>query len=138
MWAEEVRVPRPGTGAGAFLGWVLLGAGVGAGLGLGVRAGLFVALGLLAVGGVLVVRQGPRPAQLGVVSGLSALPLAIAWLNRHGPGEYCSGGVTGASACVAQANPWPFVLVGAALVVVGLAAFRRTARPPGRLTGSRQ
>ena len=137
MWAEEVRVPRPGTGRGAFLGWVLLGAGIGAGFGLGVRAGLFVALALLVLGGVLVVRQGPRPAQIGVVTGLAALPLALAWLNRRGPGEYCSGGVTGASQCVWQANPVPFVLVGIVLAVVGLVAFRRASRPPGPLIGPR-
>jgi len=133
VWAEEVRVPRPGTGVGAFLGWVLLGAGIGAGFGLGILAGLFVALALVLVGGVLVVRQGLRPAQLGVVTGLGALPLALAWLNRRGPGQYCPGGVTGASECVAQANPWPFVLVGAALMVVGIVAFRRLRRPPGPL-----
>lgn len=132
MWAEEVRVPRPGTGVAAFLGWVLLGTGVGAGLGLGIPGGLFVALALLLVGGLLVVRQGLRPAQLGVVTGLSALPFALAWLNRHGPGTFCSGGVTGASACVVQSNPWPYVLVGLVLVVVGVLLFRRLRRAPAR------
>ncbi|WP_146844173.1 hypothetical protein [Cellulomonas terrae] len=128
MWAEEVRVPRPGTSGAAFLGWALLGAGVGAGLGLGIPGGLFVALALVLVGGLLVVRQGLRPAQLGVVTGLAALPFALAWLNRRGPGPFCSGGVTGASACVVQSNPWPYVLVGVALVVVGVVLFVRTRR----------
>ncbi|GEL96545.1 hypothetical protein CTE05_00920 [Cellulomonas terrae] len=80
------------------------------------------------VGGLLVVRQGLRPAQLGVVTGLAALPFALAWLNRRGPGPFCSGGVTGASACVVQSNPWPYVLVGVALVVVGVVLFVRTRR----------
>ncbi|KQY47353.1 hypothetical protein [Cellulomonas sp. Root137] len=136
MWAEEVAVARPGTGIGAFLGWVLLGAGIGVGFGLGRevgRVGLFGALGLLLVVGVLVVRQGPRPAQLGIVTGLGALPLAIGWLNRFGPGEFCTGGVTGASDCIAQANPWPFVLVGVVVAVVGVALFARARRAPGRL-----
>ena len=123
-----MRVPRPGTGVGAFLGWVLLGAGVGAGLGLGLPGGLFVALALLLVGGLLVVRQGLRPAQLGVVTGLAALPLSLAWLNRRGPGQYCTEGVTGASACVVQSHPWPFVLVGVVLVVLGVVLFARTRR----------
>ena len=91
VWAEEVRVPLPGTGVAAFLGWVLLGAGIGAGFGLGILAGLFVALALVLVGGLLVVRQGLRPAQLGVVTGLGALPFALAWLNRRGPGPVCPG-----------------------------------------------
>ncbi|GEK22273.1 hypothetical protein [Cellulomonas xylanilytica] len=138
MWAEEVHVSRPGTGVGAFLGWVLLGAGVGAGFGLGILGGLFLALGLLVVGGVLVVRQGLRPAQLGVLTGLGALPLAIAWLNRRGPGQYCAGGVTGASDCVAQSNPWPFVLVGVVAVVVGIVLFLRARRPPGPLIEPRR
>ena len=137
MWAEEVRVPRPGTGVAAFLGWALLGAGIGAGFGLGIPGGLFVALALVLVGGVLVARQGVRPAQLGVVTGLGALPLAIAWLNRRGPGQFCAEGVTGASACVAQSNPWPFVLVGLVVVVVGVVLFRRLRRPPGPLIAPR-
>jgi hypothetical protein len=128
VWAEEVAVPRPGRGVGAFLGWVLLGAGIGFGFGSVLVVGLVGALALLLLGGVLVARQGLRPAQLGVVTGLGALPLTIAWLNRHGPGQYCTGGVTGASACVAQWSPWPFALVGVALAVVGVALFARTRR----------
>ncbi|WP_456847502.1 hypothetical protein [Cellulomonas sp. P5_C6] len=127
MWAEEVTVRRPGTGLGAFLGWVLLGAGIGLGLGAVLVAGLVVALALLAVAGVLVARQGLRPAQLGVITGLGALPLTIAWLNRHGPGEYCTRTASGTE-CVAQWSPWPFALVGLALVVVGVALFVRTRR----------
>ena len=128
MWAEEVEAPLPGRGVGAFLGWALLGAGIGFGFGAVLAAGLVVAVALLVLGGVLVARQGLRPAQLGVVTGLGALPLTIAWLNRHGPGQYCTGGVTGASECVAQWSPWPFALVGAALVVVGVVLFVRTRR----------
>ena len=137
MWAEEVRTPLPGTGVAAFLGWVLLGAGIGAGLGLGIPGGLFVALALVLVGGLLVVRQGVRPAQVGVVTGLAALPLALAWLNRQGPGTVCAEGVTGASACVVQSNPWPYVLVGVVLVAVGVVLFRRLRRDPGPLVGPR-
>ncbi|KQR16854.1 hypothetical protein ASF78_05820 [Cellulomonas sp. Leaf334] len=123
-----MHVSRPGTGVAAFLGWVLLGAGIGAGFGLGIPGGLFVALALLLVGGLLVVRQGLQPAQLGVVTGLAALPFALAWLNRRGPGTFCSEGVTGASACVVQSNPWPYVLVGVVVVVVGVVLFVRTRR----------
>ena len=128
MWAEEVAAPLPGRGVGAFLGWALLGAGIGFGFGAVLAAGLVVAVALLVLGGVLVARQGLRPAQLGVVTGLGTLPLTIAWLNRHGPGQYCTGGVTGASECVAQWSPWPFALVGVALVVVGVVLFVRTRR----------
>ena len=130
MWAENVAVPRPGTSWWAFVGWLLLGAGIGVGLGLGALLWLGVAIVLVVLGGFLVVRQGPRPAQLGIVSGLGALPLTIAWLNRHGPGEYCSGGVSGTSGCIAQAAWWPFALVGLVAVVVGLVAFRRMRRAP--------
>jgi hypothetical protein len=128
LWAEEIRAPLPGTGIAAFLGWVLLGAGIGAGLGLGIPGGLFVALALVLVGGLLVVRQGLRPAQLGVVTGLSALPLALAWLNRRGPGPFCSGGVTGASDSIVQSSPWPYLLVGVVVAVVGVVLFVRARR----------
>ena len=46
MWAEEVAVARPGTGVGAFLGWVLLGAGIGVGFGLGRDVGTVGLFGL--------------------------------------------------------------------------------------------
>jgi len=124
VWAEEVSVPRPGTGVGAFLGWVLLGAGIGAGFGLGVREGLFAALALLVLGGVLAVRQGARPAQLGVLTGLSALPFGIAWVHWRGLGVLCAG----PSTCSVQTT-WMFALVGAVLVVLGITLFRRTRRP---------
>ncbi|MEZ0448434.1 hypothetical protein [Cellulomonas sp. ICMP 17802] len=128
MWAEEVAVPLRGRGVGAFLGWALLGAGIGFGFGAVLVVGLVAALALLAVGGVLVARQGLRPAQLGVISGLGVLPLTIAWLNRHGPGEYCTTTAVAESQCVAQWSPWPFALVGLALVVVGVLLFVRTRR----------
>ena len=43
-------------------------------------------------------------------------------------GSTAPDGVTGASDCVAQWSPWPFALVGAALVVVGVVLFVRTRR----------
>ena len=67
----------------------------------------------------------------------AALPLALAWLNRQGPGTVCAEGVTGASACVVQSNPWPYVLVGVVLVAVGVVLFRRLRRDPGPLVGPR-
>jgi hypothetical protein len=74
------------------------------------------------------VRQGLRPAQLGVVTGLAALPLSLAWLNRRGPGPFCSGGVTGASDCIVQSSPWPYLLVGVVVAVVGVVLFVRARR----------
>jgi hypothetical protein len=128
VWAEEVTVPLPGRGVGAFLGWALLGAGIGVGFGAVLVVGLVVALALLVLGGIVVARQGLRPAQLGVISGFGVLPLIIAWLNRQGPGQYCTSSGTSGSQCVAQWSPWPFALVGIALVVVGVLLFLRTRR----------
>ena len=127
MWAQDVAVPRPGTTWSAFLGWVLLGAGIGAGFGLRAAAGLLVGLLLVLVAGLLVVRQGPRPAQWGVLTGLSALPTSIAWLNRYGADPQC---VAASVSCTPSGRPLPFLAVALVMVVIGVVLFVRMRRAP--------
>ena len=128
MWAQDVPVPRKGTGVPAFLGWVLLGVGVGAGFGRPAVSGLVVGLVSLVLAGVLVVRQGPLPAQWGLLTGLSALPFSLAWKNRNWPDAACAQ-VSPAS-CSTSMSPVPFLLVAVVLAVVGVLLFARMRRAP--------
>ncbi|WP_426595005.1 hypothetical protein ACPPVS_05390 [Cellulomonas sp. McL0617] len=97
--------------------WVLVGALVGLGI-----AGLLT-IGILLLGAALVLAaigsSTPRlrnRSALGLVGGLAAAPLGIAWLNRGGPGSVCTVSA-GTTSCLDAWSPWPFVAVGSALVV---------------------
>src|SRR6478735_10575201 len=121
MWAEEVAVPRAGTSVPVFLGWVLLGAIIGFGFGVPAVLGLVVGLAALLLAGVLVARQGLRPAQWGLLCGLSALPWLLAWKNRNWPDASCAP--TGPVSCSTSMSPLPFVLVAVVLVILGVVLF---------------
>src|SRR3954453_23524956 len=109
MWAQDVAVPRAGTSVPALLGWVLLGACIGAGFGLPAVLGLVVGLAAVLLAGVVVARQGLRPAQWGILSGLSALPFSLAWKNRNWPDASCAPTVP--ASCSTSMSPLPFALV---------------------------
>ena len=128
MWAQDVAVPRAGTSVPAFVGWVLVGACVGAGFGLPSALGLVVGLAAMLLAGVLVVRQGLRPAQWGILTGLSALPFSLAWKNRNWPDASCAQ--TLPVSCSASMSPLPFALVAVVLVVLGVVLFARMRRAP--------
>ncbi|MDT4911999.1 MAG: hypothetical protein QOC66_1127, partial [Pseudonocardiales bacterium] len=51
--------------------------------------------------------------------GAGAFPLVIAYLNRHGPGDFCTRTASSES-CEEQWSPWPWAAVGVALIVVGV------------------
>ncbi len=111
----------PSTTAGrwaAFGAWTLVGAGAAFGV-LGLATiGIFVLAGT-AVLGTLVWRGYGRSGSAGLVSGLGLPLLYIAFLNRHGPGWYCTS--TGDSvACDELWTPWPWLVTGSALVLAGL------------------
>jgi hypothetical protein len=85
-------------------------------------------VGLL--GAALVARSGSRAAAPALLCGLALPVLFVAWLNRDGPGNVCS--VTPSStSCVQEWSPLPWVAVGSALVLSGIAGSivaRRAAR----------
>lgn len=119
---------RPPSRPGLVLAW----AGVGALTGLALAA-TFTPLILLllpaAGAAVLLGRRGGWGTEaFGFVAGLGVLPLVIGWLNRGGPGEVCQGPVDSPS-CSDASSPWPWLVLGAALVVGGLLATRSRRRP---------
>jgi hypothetical protein len=117
---------------GSYLAWVA----VGAGLSFGVLAILSIGVFVLAVTVVatffLARRSDARAGVAGLVSGFGLPLLYVAFLNRWGPGMICTATATGTS-CADQWSPWPWLLIGSALVAVGVAWFivasARRARP---------
>ncbi|CAM5685029.1 Integral membrane protein OS=Streptomyces griseorubiginosus OX=67304 GN=DWG14_06073 PE=4 SV=1 [Streptomyces griseorubiginosus] len=107
------------TDWGWFLAWLLVGACAGVGLAaiLTVGAAFLV---LAAVAAVLLIRKGPGRAAVGAVAGLALPAFYLAYLNRGGPGEVCRT-VTGGQSCTDEYSPVPFLVVGALLLVAGLA-----------------
>ena len=109
---------------GWFAVWMLLGAGWCLAILAVLSIGVFIAPVVL-VFTVLVTRQPAARASLGgVVSGLGLPMLYVAYLNRHGPGMHCTSTPTSES-CTNEYTPWPFLLTGAVLFVLGVMVLRR-------------
>lgn len=102
--------------------WFIAWAAVGAGYALGILAALSIGVLVLAVAVVATVVLARRPQArvglTGLVSGLGLPLLYVAFLNRAGPGIVCTTTST-KSSCTDEWSPWPWLLIGVALVVVG-------------------
>ena len=71
-----------------------------------------------------------RPAQKAApafIAGLGLPLLYVAWLNREGPGTVCNA-IRGGHECTDEMSPLPWLAVGAALVICGVAASIATVR----------
>ncbi len=103
--------------ASVRIAWVIAGAGL-----------VFSFLAILSIGvftlpiAVLAcvyatVRSHGRELRL-LLTGAGLPVLWIAWLNRHGPGDYCITTAHSMS-CEEMWNPWPWLACGVAPIVVG-------------------
>jgi hypothetical protein len=112
---------------------------------LGVWGGFFVcaffgtaaAFGLLILGSLALLpiilgvwlaatRPSLRRSWFGVMTGVGATLLSVAYLQRRGPGTVCWHTAT-SSGCDQYLNPLPWLVAGAALMVLGFfAQARRT------------
>lgn len=111
--------------------WAVVGAGACLAFLTGFTIGFFVAPVVGALALVLLLAAPTDRSLVGAVSGLSIPLFYVAWLNRDGPGLVCR--VTGdITECRDQWSPWPWLLLGLALLTAGVVAFRRSGRP--RLT----
>ena len=112
------------------LAWV----GVGALAGLALAATFTPAILLLVPAALAAVLLGRRAGwgrhAFGALAGLGVLPLALAWLNRAGPGEVCQGSAD-IQSCSDASSPWPWLVLGVALVLGGVLAARRGRAPTG-------
>ncbi|MGO9962144.1 MAG: hypothetical protein ACLPUG_01790 [Acidimicrobiales bacterium] len=125
MHAVRPAVARPWAWFGA---WLLLGTLWMFALVAILSVGLYL-LPVAVVATVLLARRVSGRAGLpGLVSGLGAPVLYVAYLNRRGPGEVCSVFATGSS-CVQEWDPWPWLIVGLAFVAFGIVLFGVRGRP---------
>jgi hypothetical protein len=74
---------------------------------------------------VAVVLAATRPtlrrSWFGALTGVGAVSLSVAFAQRQGPGTICWKTAT-AAGCDQYLNPWPWFIVGAALVATGFVA----------------
>jgi len=105
-----------------FAAWMLIGAGYALGLLAALSIGPFVLLVTAAVTVVLATRRETHVGLPGLVSGLSLPVFYVAYLNRSGPGTICTTTATSQS-CVKEWNPWPWLAVAVALLLVGCVLF---------------
>src|SRR5438034_2563158 len=106
---------------GWFVVWALIGA-VGA---LSVFSpGVFLLLPVVALGIFLASRPRIRRSAFGVLTGVGAVLLSVAWVQRDGPGTTCWHSANG-SGCDQHLDPLPWLAVGALLLVAGFVAQAR-------------
>ena len=84
----------------------------------------------IAVGGTifLATRRHAGNGIAGLVSGLGVPLLFVAWLNRQGPGTICTTSRNGGQSCVDESNPWLWLAIGVALVILGAFVFIASGR----------
>lgn len=119
MRAVAARKPHL-AGCAWFWAWAI----VGAAFGLGVTSiGILVVVpATLAV--VFMTRHRPIRGAFGVATGVGAVLLVIAYLQRQGPGTTCWHTATG-SGCDQHLNPLPWLVVGLICVAAGLVGHAR-------------
>lgn len=103
---------------GGFCVWALLGAATAFGL---LIAGSFAVLPILLGVWLAAIRPALRRSWFGVMTGFGATLLFVAYGERRGPGLVCSHTVSSIS-CRGYSSPWPWLVVGAVLVLVGFIA----------------
>lgn len=117
--------------------WVWFGCWlvVGAGLVIGAFTIWFVVLPVTVAFSILlaVLRRQSLLGLPGIVSGLGLPLLYVAYLNRAGPGYFCTSTGRG-STCGQHPSPWPWLIIRPVLVIVGLGFLGRMVVGP--ITGS--
>lgn len=99
------------------IAWVIAGAGFVFSFLAILSIGIFILpIAVLACVYAAVRSQG-RGLRL-LLTGAGLPVLWIAWLNRHGPGDYCITTAHSMS-CEEMWNPWPWLACGVAPIVVG-------------------
>jgi len=83
---------------------------------------------------VLLTRRSSRQGLPGLVAGLGAPLVYVAYRNRAGPGQVCTE-LAARSSCTQDLDPLPWLIVGLCLVAVGAVAFLIRSRPHRRLPG---
>ncbi len=110
-----------------FVIWLVLGAGWAFTLLSALSLGVFV-LPFAVAGTVLVAtRRRANRGLPGLISGLGLPLFYVAYLNRDGPRTVCTALQHGGQSCTDEGSPWPWTVVGVALLLVGVAIFSMSA-----------
>jgi hypothetical protein len=109
------------AGYGWFWAWALVGTAAALAT---VSFGPILAAPILLVAYLMASRPEVRRSAFGVLSGVGALLLYVAWVQRAGPGTTCWQTQT-SSGCEQHLNPLPWLLAGIVLFIGGIAAHAR-------------
>ena len=115
----------------SFLAWPVVGAALSFGILALMTIGIFILPFALTGLFILLRWGGDRRSSVGLISGIGLPLLYVAFLNRDGPGTICSSYGNGGQQCMDEWSPWPWFLIGAALVATGIALFVRLRRAVG-------
>lgn len=112
-----------------FAAWLVVGAAYIVSVLGALSIGPFVLLPTILATCLLARRSAARRALPGLLAGFGVAPLLVAYLNRDGPSNVCDV-TAGGSSCTQEWSPWPWLIVGCALLAVGFGVFamRRRAR----------
>ncbi len=106
-----------------FVAWMVVGVG-GA---LSTISLPFLFPVVLLLGALLGLRQVSRRHWWGLISGAGVLLLYVAYVQRHGPGEYCQS-IPGGTQCEDYLDPRPWLALGLLLLIGGVIGEIRTTR----------
>ena len=113
--ADTVERRSPSTWA-RFFAWAVFGAATA----FGTVSFPTLAFLLIIIGGSMAAfRPALRRSWIGAMTGAGALYLYVAYVQRRGPGTVCWH-TAAASGCDQYLTPWPWLVVGVALVGAGL------------------
>jgi hypothetical protein len=104
-----------------FSAWALLGAGAALG---GLTLGPLAVVAAAAVALAAARRRALRRPVFGLLPGVGAVLLAVAYVQRDGPGTTCWR-TASAAGCDTHLDPRPWLVVGVLLVVAGVAGNAR-------------
>ena len=108
------------AGCGWFWAWAV----VGVGYGLAISAiGIFT-LPFAILATVFMARRRPTRGAFGLLTGVGAVLLLVAYLQRQGPGETCWSTAT-SSGCSGHLNPIPWLVAGLICFVAGFVGHAR-------------
>lgn len=119
--ARDATSPAPVHVAG----WVLVGMCLAFGILGAFTIGPLALLVAVALTVITLRLGGGNVAAVGVLVGIGAALLYVAWVNRGGPGNVCVTTDTGGS-CTEEWSPWPWLSAGVALIVAATAVLVRT------------
>ncbi|HTG47702.1 MAG TPA: hypothetical protein VK646_08620 [Actinomycetota bacterium] len=114
--------PSERHGFGWFVAWMVVGAGCSLGLLSLLSIGVYVLAVTIAITIFVATRRGSTVGLPGLLSGFSVPLFYVAYLNRGGPGTVCT--ITASSqTCTEEWSPWPWLVIGIALLVGGVVWF---------------